>query len=150
MENVARPPSRLRNWLLPAAALVLAAALVRAQGQGPPDPGQSRYGTNWPGDLRLVLIEAAIELAVLLIILQPWSYARSAVRAVCACVVFLIWTFMALAVGMHGGPIIGAHILWLMLMTIGLMVLVCVSGVARWRGRRRRARSGRGLFAAPR
>jgi len=76
-------------------------------------------------------------MAVLFLILQPWSYSRSVVRAVCACAVFIVWTFTAFVAGVHGGPIVGAYVTWLMLVTAGLLVLVCVSGVARWWWHRR-------------
>ncbi|HET6765169.1 MAG TPA: hypothetical protein VFH27_15895 [Longimicrobiaceae bacterium] len=134
---IAPPPSRIRHWLLPAATLVLAVLLFCAQQEPMGDPREHRYGVNWPGDMRLVLIEAAVEIAALLILLRPWSYVHGAGRATAAFVVFLPWMMFSVAVGMHGGPIISAHDVWLMAITVGLFVLAFVSSQARWRWRRR-------------
>jgi hypothetical protein len=126
-------PSRLRNWLLPAAVLVLAAMLGRAALVDPIDEGRRHVMENWPGDLDVVACLAAAEVALLYVILRPWSYRRSVGRAVCAGALFLPWSVFYGGISMHGGSIIGAHVLWLLAVSVALFVTACVSTVSRCR-----------------
>lgn len=100
---------------------VAALLMLTASGADSYDPSASRYGYNWPGDLPEFLKQAAIETAVLVLVLRPWSAARSGWRFVLALVLFLPWTALSVVVGMHGGPIMHMHELWLLIVCVGLI-----------------------------
>lgn len=85
------------------------------------DASATRYGQNWPGDLRAMLLRAALETAVLVAVLRPWPFARSMWRLVVALVLFLPWTALHLLVGMHAGPVRQMHDIWLLLVSAGLI-----------------------------
>lgn len=102
------------------------------------DATSYRYGMNWPGDLGRGLGNTAVEVAVLVLLLRPWSFRDSIGRLVLALVLFLPWALFNLVLGMHGGPISNAHELWLLLVCAGLVAgLIMVS-----RGRRNPPSSG--------
>ena len=102
----------------PVAALMLVAA---AADPASFDATSYQYGMNWPGDLREDLWDTAVEAAVLVLLLRPWSFRDSIGRLVLALVLFLPWTLFNLLVGMHSGPIGNAHELWLLLVCAGLV-----------------------------
>lgn len=102
----------------PLAALMI---LVAWQG-GDYDPTASQYGQNGPGDLGPALRGSAIEAAVLVLVIRPWSFAHSSWRLVLAMVLFVPWTMLRLLTGMHGGPVRHYHDLWLMIVCMGLMI----------------------------
>jgi hypothetical protein len=92
---------------------------------GDADPTASQYGQDWPGDLGLALRRSAMEAALLVVIVRPWSFARSRWRRwrlVLALVLFLPWTALSVVTGMHGGPTRGYHDLWLLIVCAGLVV----------------------------
>ena len=131
MPDDTRP--RYRNWLLPAAVLILAAMVGQAALDGPIDEGRRHVMENWPGDLDVVACLAAAEVAVLYVILHPWSYRRSVERAVGAGALFLSWSVFYGGISMHGGSIIGAHVLWLLAVSVALFATAFVSIAARRR-----------------
>jgi peptidoglycan/LPS O-acetylase OafA/YrhL len=105
----------------PLAALMI---LVGWQG-GDVDPTASRYGQDWPGDLAFELRRSAIEAALLVVVVRPWSFARSRWRRwrlVLALVLFLPWTLLGLMTGLHSGPSRHYHDLWLMIVCMGLLI----------------------------
>ena len=135
-ELLRRPPSRVRNWLLPAAIALLAVVIWPRADRF--DPTSRHYGYDWPGDLSSTIRMAAVEIVVLYGILRPWSYDRSWRRAAAAWLLLLPWSLLMLAVIMHAGHTQAGHTLWLVLMEISLFVTTVVSLVA---GQREAART---------
>lgn len=118
-----RSTSLVRVSLAPVAVWLVGVALMaRAAGSSRYDPASREYGTNWPGDFQAVLWTSAAEIAVLWMILRPWSLRLSAGRLLRAAALFAPWLGLRLMVGMHGGPVIGAHDGWLLLLWIGMLV----------------------------
>jgi hypothetical protein len=130
-----RPPSRLRNWLLPAAITLLAVMMWPRADRF--DSTRQHYGYDWPGDLSSTIRMAAVEIVVLYGILRPWSYDRSWRRAAVAWLVLLPWSVLLFAVIMHAGPTRAGHTLWLTLVETSLFITTLVSLGARWRDARR-------------
>lgn len=90
-----------------------------------------------------MLQRSAIETALLVAILRPWSFVRSRGRLVLALAVFVPWTLLRLVVGMHAGPIALRHDLWLLLVCLGLTGgLVALSGTRRRPGHAAQDQSG--------
>lgn len=91
---------------------------------------------NWPGDFESVVRTSLLEAVVLWAVLRPWSFNGSRGRLVGAAALFTPYLVLQIIAGLHGGPIIAAHDLWLLLLWLGL--LVSAGAVAR-RSRRRGA-----------
>lgn len=90
----------------------------------PVDPtlqGTDRYGTTYHGELQSILGVTAVELALSIAILRPWSYERSWGRALLTLLVFTPWILLWGALGLHAGPTTHAHTVWLLLYWIGLL-----------------------------
>lgn len=132
-----RLSSYWRQLLLPIAWVV--GALWMAQAAvipGALDPSRRHYGANWPGDLPRLLFLASIEVALLYAILRPATFRASWGRALWAVMLLVPYTAITTVVAMHGGPIIGAHLLWLTGLTLAMCVVLVVaaaSAIARWR-----------------
>lgn len=132
-----RPPSRLRNWLLPASVLVLVLVLAVFVWPRPDrfDPAARQYGHDWPGSFRSVITWAAVEIAIPYLVLRPWSYDRGWGRAALAWVLFLPWTLGHFAVLMHVRPTTAGHTFCLVLVEVSLFVTVLVGRSAQRRDR---------------
>jgi hypothetical protein len=106
----------------------------------PHDPaltGTEAYGHTQPGELSHILAITAGEMLVFLVLLRPWSYHRSWLRAVGALLVLTPWLLLWGVLGLHAGPTTHTHTLLLGLLWFGLAVTSVVSGVAVIRMRRR-------------
>ena len=101
-----------------------------------PDPGTGRFGTTYRGELATMLVFTAVEVAVFLAILRPWSYERSRARAVSGLLLLTPWIVLSSLVGMHSGPTTAMHGGWLMFFWAGLVGAAIISGRAAWRARR--------------
>ena len=132
---VSHPRRSVRPLVVAVALVWPVAALLMLTAAGPAnfDASASQYGMNWPGDLPRILQRSAIETALLVAILRPWSFARSGGRLVLALAVFVPWTLLSLVVGMHAGPIAGRHDLWLLLVCLGLTGGLVARGATRRR-----------------
>jgi uncharacterized membrane protein (DUF485 family) len=65
-------------------------------------------------------------------------------RLLIAFVLLLAWTFPWLASMMHQPPVQGMHLLWLLLLDVGLLLALCVvSLVSAWRAFAKRKQAGR-------
>jgi hypothetical protein len=115
------PIETLRVAFLPLLWLVVAGLMIRSWSNDPYDPtlvGTARYGHNHEGALVDGLEITLVELAVLLAILRPWSYARSWGRALVALALLLPWTALSMLLMMHQGGILVLHTLWLVVVVI--------------------------------
>jgi hypothetical protein len=142
---VSHPQRSVRSLVVAVALAWPVAALLMLSAAGPAnfDASASQYGLNWPGDLPRMLQRSPIETALLVAILRPWSFAHSGGRLVLALAVFVPWTLLSLAVGMHAGPIAQRHDLWLLLVCVGLAGgLVALSGTRRRAGHAAQDQSG--------
>ena len=112
------------------AALLLLAAITMAliawsYWRDPFDPaleGTARYGHNHEGALLQGIGVTAVELAVLVAILRPWSYHRSWQRALGALGLFFPWLLFSAMLTMHAGGVMMFHLLWLLVVTAALVV----------------------------
>jgi hypothetical protein len=95
--------------------------------------GTRRYGHNDASALERGVIMTAVELAVLVGILRPWSYWHAWLRALIALIVLVPWTFFALLLTMHAGGIMAIHAVWCMALCVVLLIGTVWSGVARAR-----------------
>ena len=136
------PPTRPRYarlfWILVALIwLALIAALVNAGFT--PDYWMLRHfeGGTLPYPTSSVVVFAllsTVELVIAALIVRPWKFDRLWLRMLIACVLLLTWTFPWLASMMHQPPVQGMHLLWLLLLDVGLLLALCVvSLVSAWR-----------------
>ena len=129
----------MRVALLPALWAATAFMMARDWAADPYDPslvGTSSYGHNGEGALVDMLAMSAIELAVLVAILRPWSYDRSWGRALLAAALLLPWTAVSMMLSMHAGGIVLLHFMWLFLALVGLVVTFLVSAISVYRSPR--------------
>ncbi|HEL2957158.1 MULTISPECIES: hypothetical protein [Stenotrophomonas] len=132
-------------WLLVAMTwLALIAALVNAGFT--PDYWLLRHleGGTLPYPTSTVIVFAllsTVELVVAALIVQPWKLGRLWLRLLIAFVLLLAWSVPWLLSAMHQPPVQGMHLLWLLLLDVGLLLALCaVSAVSAWRALRRRRR----------
>ncbi len=92
--------------------------------------GYRPYGHNWPGDFMSEAIESFVEIAVLALILRPWSFQRSWIRALVSAGVFFPWSLFTAVAGMHAGSIFAAHGLWLFALATALVLIAVYAGIA--------------------
>ncbi len=133
-------------WLLVALTwLALIAALVNAGFT--PDYWLLRYleGGTLPYPTSTVIVFAllsTVELVVAALIVQPWKLGRLWLRLLIAFVLLLAWSIPWLLSAMHQPPVQGMHLLWLLLLDVGLLLALCVvSLLSAWRRLRRRRNS---------
>jgi hypothetical protein len=127
------PPesSRTRHAWLPLAWLLGLAAIAFAYRSGPLSPASvQELGVNYAGEWRGVAGLLTGEVALLYAILRPWSYRASWLRPGVALLMFGPWSFLYFIASMHGGSITGWHLLWLILVDIGLLGATLVSASA--------------------
>jgi hypothetical protein len=127
--------SQWRHVWLPLAWAAGGALIWRAAATGTSDPAGKAYGVNWPMDAPETLGRLTVEVALLYVVLRPWSYRASWGRAAGALVVAVPYALLAFAASTHAGPIVGAHLLWLALVVVGLVVTTVVSARAARRAR---------------
>ena len=132
-------------WLLVAMTwLALIAALVNAGFT--PDYWLLRHleGGTLPYPTSTVIVFAllsTVELVVAALIVQPWKLGQLWLRLLIAFVLLLAWSVPWLLSAMHQPPVQGMHLLWLLLLDVGLLLALCaVSAVSAWRALRRRRR----------
>ena len=112
--------------------------MVRSYYGNPHDPtltGTDAYGHTQLGELARILRITAVEVLVFLLLLRPWSYQRSWMRALAGVVLLTPWLLLWGALGLHAGPTTHAHTSWLLLFWLGLTVSGIVSGVGAARAR---------------
>lgn len=87
---------------------------------------------------------STVELVIAALIVRPWRFDRLWLRLLIAVVLLLAWTFPWLASMMHQPPVQGMHLLWLLLLDVGLLLALCVvSLVSAWRAFAKRKQAGR-------
>jgi hypothetical protein len=75
------------------------------------------------------LVVGAIEVGLLILVLQPWRRGLLWARAMAAFALFLPWTILAFAIGMHAGPISSTHTEWRVSILGVIGVVMVVSGL---------------------
>jgi hypothetical protein len=106
----------------------------------PHDPaltGTEAYGHTRIGELARILQITAGEILVFVLVLRPWSYHRSWLRAFAGLVLLTPWLLLWSVVAMHSGPATHAHTSWLLLLWIALAISGTVSGMGAARARRK-------------
>lgn len=133
----------LKSGGLLALWLIAVWAMWRSHQLDPFDPtlqGTDRYGHNGEGDFKTFFIITLVELAVLYIVLRPWSFRRSFGRLLVVLVLFMPWTFLSMLASMHAGSIVSLHWLWLVAVDAVLFVCAVVASVGTFlEARRKRA-----------
>ncbi|MBM9914226.1 MULTISPECIES: hypothetical protein [Stenotrophomonas] len=148
MNPVTRPRYARLFWILVALTwLAVVAALVNAGFT--PDYWMLRHfeGGTLPYPTSSVVVFAllsTVELVIAALIVRPWRFDRLWLRLLIAVVLLLAWTFPWLASMMHQPPVQGMHLLWLLLLDVGLLLALCVvSLVSAWRAFAKRKQAGR-------
>ncbi len=96
----------------------------------PFDPSQAPEFQNPDGALDTALVVMVAELAVLLVVVRPWTYRASAGRALLALAVFGPWTLWLFPQGMHAGGMFMLHLLGLIVLCVGLFVALLRAAAA--------------------
>jgi hypothetical protein len=129
----------VKSGLLPSAWVLLLFNLLSARNEEmlgpralPPEFAASRSET-----LSLELVIGAIEVTVLTVVLQPWRQRPLWPWGIAGFALFLPWTLLAFAIGLHGGSMSVAHTFW------RLGILVVIGGVSVLSGLRALIRRGR-------
>lgn len=129
----------VRNYGLLSLWLLAVGLMCHDYVKDPYDPtltGTAAYGHNGKGALQTMLVLSVVELIVLYLILQPWSYRRSWWRPLLALVLLVPWTFLSMVASMHADGVSVLHWLWLSVTTIILAACALVSLVGCVRHRR--------------
>ena len=87
------------------------------------------YGHNQDGALFQGMLWSTLELAVLYVILRPWSFRVSWGRALLALLLLLPWTAVSAMAVMHAGGVFVLHALWLLVVSCSLIALALASGL---------------------
>jgi len=72
---------------------------------------------------------STMELAVLYVILRPWSFRASWGRALLASLLFLPWTGVCGMAVMHSGGFFVLHVFWLLVVSFSLIAVALASGL---------------------
>lgn len=129
----------VKNFGLLGLWLMFVYLMLKDYAYDPYDPnrlGTSAYGHNAENSLRVVLPLSAIELVVLYLILQPWSYRRSWWRALMAFALAAPWTLLCMMASMHAGGVVMLNWMWLFVVDVILLVVTIVSLIT-WSIKRR-------------
>lgn len=125
-------------WLLVSLTwLALIAALVNAGFT--PDYWLLHHleGTESPYPTSTVIVFAllgTVELVVAALIVRPWRLKRLWLRLLIAFALLVLWSVPWMLSAMHQPPVQGMHLLWLLLLDVGLLLALCgVSAVSAWR-----------------
>lgn len=111
-------------------AWVAGAALILGGRHDTFDPSSREYGANWPGDLRGAFVQLTVEIAILYLILRPWSYRHAWRRSAAALALAVPWTALSTLAIMHTGRIWHALWFWNVLLLPALLVATIVSNAA--------------------
>ena len=112
--------------------LLVLALMIQDWLADPYNPGlrsTAAYGHNQEGALFQGVLWSTMELAVLYVILRPWSFRASWGRALLASLLFLPWTAVSAMAVMHSGGIFVLHAFWLLVVSLSLIALALASGV---------------------
>ncbi len=90
----------------------------------PPEPAASPYGRNVEGELITNVLWSSFELALLYLILRPWSFNRSLGRVGVTLILFWPWLLLFFLVTIHSGNVSMIHGVWLLLINTGLSLLL--------------------------
>ena len=85
------------------------------------------YTSNRPDQFVEILILSLGELAVLYLILRPWSYRNSMMRSSVALFLLTPWLIGWTALSQQGNPVLLTHWLWLAMVELGIIVSLVVS-----------------------
>ena len=123
--------------MIPFAWALVALLMGQSWSSDPYDPGltgTSAYGHNGEGALSTGLRLTGIEALVLQGALRPWSYsAKQWWRPLLVLPLAIPWTLLSAVLTMHAGGIIAIHLLWLLLVCVGLVLATIVGVIARAR-----------------
>ncbi|MBN7828363.1 hypothetical protein J5H37_02360 [Stenotrophomonas maltophilia] len=99
-------------------------------------------GAQLPYPTSTVIVFAllgTVELVVAALIVRPWKLKRLWLRLLIAFALLLVWSIPWMLSAMHQPPVQGMHLLWLLLLDVGLLLALCVvSAVSAWRALWRR------------
>ena len=116
--------------------LALIAALVNA-GFTPDYWLLHLEGAELPYPTSTVILFAllgTVELVVAALIVRPWKLKRLWLRLLIAFALLVLWSVPWMLSAMHQPPVQGMHLLWLLLLDVGLLLALCgVSAVSAWR-----------------
>lgn len=93
-------------------------------------PAPESYGHSYSGELRIMLAVTSVEMVIFALILRPWSYDRSWLRALLALSLLTPWLLLWGAFGIHAGPATHTHTAWLLLLW-AVLAVSCVSSFRR-------------------
>ena len=91
------------------------------------DSHSFEYTSNRPDQFVEILILSLGELAVLYLILRPWSYRNSMMRSSVALFLLTPWLIGWTALSQQGNPVLLTHWLWLAMVELGIIVSLVVS-----------------------
>ncbi|MBS9726870.1 hypothetical protein, partial [Stutzerimonas stutzeri] len=92
----------------------------------------------------LFALLGTVELVVAALIVRPWRLKRLWLRLLIAFVLLLAWSVPWMLSAMHQPPVHGMHLLWLLLLDVGLLLALClVSAVSLMRRIRDGKKAGR-------
>jgi hypothetical protein len=118
-------------WILIwGSAVVLIVLIIHGHRIGPFDPTHRQYGANWPGDVGAAVRRGVLGLALLVLIVRPWSYRRSWGRSLLGFVLFAPVGAFLLVAGMHAGPTVNAPGFWMLLVGFSCLIAAAISGWA--------------------
>lgn len=86
-------------------------------------------GAELPYPTSTVIVFAllgAVELVVAALIVQPWKLKRLWLRLLIAFALLVVWSVPWMLSAMHQPPVHGMHLLWLLLLDVGLLLALCV------------------------
>ncbi|MBD2104964.1 hypothetical protein [Leptolyngbya sp. FACHB-261] len=95
--------------------------------------------TNFEGDLHRTIVASFVEIALLHLILRPWSFERPTGRTALALVLLLMWTGLLLYATTNTklvSQVSLIHLLWLVVLNAGLLS-AAVWGIGRYLHRSR-------------
>ena len=124
-------------WLITMAALLRAGTQIDYWMQRWLEPGEVQ---PYPiGAVSIFALMSTVEIAVAVLIVRPWRWHRLWLRLLIAFALMLTWSVPFAMGAMHQSPVYGTHLLWLLLLDLGLLLALCVvSAISAWRGFRSR------------
>jgi hypothetical protein len=128
--------------LLPAAWFLLLFNLLSARSDEVLGPRALplEYAASRSETLTLELMLGVIEVVLLTLVLQPWRRSPLWPRALAAFVLFLPWTLLAFAIGLHAGLMSEAHTMWRLGIVGVIGGVILISGLRSFIHRGRAAR----------
>jgi len=84
------------------------------------------YGRNLEGEFQGNVVLSLIEIAILHLIIRPWSFNQSVGRVLVALVLLLPWAVLLAFVNLHTGQISKIHWVWLFLVSVIVIVIFVV------------------------